>query len=215
MRKRFSGWLEGLKFYGPFFLVGAALSGYLWSYGYGWVGYPFLVVGFLVMLFFRDFPRTVTAGEREVVSPADGKVVAIEELANTPYFRGPCRRISIFLSVFNVHVNRTPYAGVIRSVVYKPGEFRPAMRAETTDCNESNMVVLDTPDGTMTIRQISGIIARRIVCRAVPGAPIEKGQRFGMIRFGSRTELYLPATAEIVVKVGEKVRGAATVVARL
>ena len=123
-------------------------------------------------------------------------------------------KVGIFMSVFSVHVNRAPFEGTVTSIVHKPGEFRNAVRPETTDCNEANAVRMDTPRGPMTVRQIAGAIARRIVCPAQVGDRLEKGQKFGMIKFGSRTELYLPLASETTVRVGDKVHGGTSVVAR-
>jgi phosphatidylserine decarboxylase len=112
-------------------------------------------------------------------------------------------------------VNRAPFEGTIRQINYKKGEFLNAMRTDTTDRNEANAVWMDTPKGLMTVRQISGLIARRIVCIAKPGDKIAKGQKFGMIKFGSRTELYLPVSAEITTKVGDKVAAGESILARM
>lgn len=164
--------------------------------------------------FFRDPVRSITPEAGAVVSPADGTVVGIEDLPSTSHYPGPCKRLSIFLSVFNVHVNRAPFDGTVESVAHKPGEFKNAMRADTTDVNESNTIRMQTARGSMTVRQISGLIARRIVCKVKVGETLAKGEKFGMIKFGSRTELYLPTDAEICVKLKDKVQGGATVVAR-
>jgi phosphatidylserine decarboxylase len=179
-----------------------------------WVGVAFLVVGLAVMMFFRDFPRTINAQPNEVVSPADGTVVAIESLAETPHYAGPCKRVSIFMSVFSAHVNRAPFEGTVREVKYAPGHYINAMRAEASKVNESNAMWMDTPKGPMTVRQISGAIARRIVCPVTPGTALKKGEKFGMIRFGSRVELYLPISAEPCVTLNQKVYAGTTIMAR-
>lgn len=167
-----------------------------------------------MMLFFRDFPRAITASENEVVSPADGTIVAIEDLEETPHYDGPTRRVSIFLSILSAHVNRAPYEGAVTHVEYAPGKFKNAMNPESSRVNESNAVWFNTPRGPMTVRQISGAVARRIVCPAAPGMNLEKGEKFGMIRFGSRTELYLPPGTEVCVKLKDKVYAGSTVMAR-
>jgi phosphatidylserine decarboxylase len=213
----FNGWIQGARFYGPLLGVGVAL---MVAGGVGsvrpllWVGVVFLVVGLAVMMFFRDFPRTISAQPNEVVSPADGTVVAIEDLTETPHYAGPCKRVSIFMSVFNAHVNRAPFECTVREVKYAEGHYVNAMKAEASKVNESNAVWLDTPKGPMTVRQISGAIARRIVCAAKPGMSLKKGEKFGMIRFGSRVELYLPTSAEPCVKINEKVHAGTTIMAR-
>ncbi len=167
-----------------------------------------------VVYFFRDPKRRIPTEAASVVSPADGTIVGIEDLPSTPHYDGPCKRISIFLSVFNVHINRSPFDGTVESITYNPGEFKNAMRADTTDVNESNTIRMKTDRGPMTVRQISGLIARRIVCKVEVGENLAKGEKFGMIKFGSRTELYLPTNAEICVKLKDKVQGGATIVAR-
>ena len=161
-----------------------------------------------VACFFRDPERAVPQIAGAVVSPADGRVHEIE----TEQGR---RRISIFLSVTDVHVNRAPYAGKVNEVVYKPGRFVPAYRAAASRENESNRVTIGTPDATIDVKQIAGILARRIVCRVRPGDVLEKGQRYGLIRFGSRTDLLLPADCDVVAQVGDNVRGAETILAYL
>lgn len=212
----FSAWKAGMTYYVPLFVLGAsclvfATRGYRWA----WAGVAvFFVCALFALFFFRDPPRMIAAQPSEVVSPADGTVVAIEDLKETPHYRGPCRRISIFLSVFSVHVNRAPFDGVVKDIRYKSGQFLNAMKPETTDCNEANAVWIETDRGPMTVRQISGVIARRIVCAASVGERLSKGQKFGMIKFGSRTELYLPPGTEVCVNVKDKVAAGTSIVAR-
>lgn len=174
----------------------------------------FFTAGCGVLCFFRDPPRRTNAAPDEAVAPADGKIVGIEDLDSSPHYDGPCKRISIFLSLFDVHINRAPCEGTVRDIRYKPGAFRAAMGAETTDTNEANAVWLDTPHGPVTVRQIAGLVARRVVCRLAPGDTLQKGEKFGMIKFSSRTELYLPPGTEVSVRLNDKVRAGATVVAR-
>jgi len=176
-------------------------------------GFAFLA-GLFTFYFFRDPQRKIPVDADAIVSPADGTIVAIEDLSDSPHYDGPCKRISIFLSVFNVHINRAPFAGIVESITYKPGAFKNAMRADTTDINEANTVRMQTETGPISVRQISGLIARRIVCRAEVGDTLQKGERFGMIKFGSRTELYLPPNVQICAKMDEKVAGGETILAR-
>jgi phosphatidylserine decarboxylase len=215
LKKPFSGWQEGLRFYAPPFVLGLALlvlgGGNPLA---GLAGSLLLVVAFAVAAFFRDFPRTITAAPQELVSPADGTVVAVEELDDSPHYNGPCIRISIFLSVFNAHLNRAPWDGTVVDVRYLPGKYLDARNPESSKVNESNAVWLDTPKGPMTVRQISGAVARRIVCPVKAGETLAKGEKFGMIRFGSRTELYLPRTAQVSVAPGLAVRAGLSVLAR-
>lgn len=211
MNKPFSGWKEGLPFYGPV-LVAAVILGYIPVIG--WFAAPVGLLGLAMALFFRDFPRTITAASHEVVSPADGTVVAIEDLDESPHYHGPTRRVSIFLSVFNAHLNRAPYPGTVTAVKYAPGLFKDARLPETSKVNESNAVWMDTDKGPITVRQISGAVARRIVCPVAEGTVLGKGEKFGMIRFGSRTELYLPAGTEVTVALNQSVYAGTTVMAR-
>lgn len=180
----------------------------------GWFAPVVGLLGLAMALFFRDFPRAITAAPNEVVSPADGTVVAIEDFDESPHYDGPTRRVSIFLSVFNAHLNRAPYPGTVTAVKYLPGAFKDARLPETSQVNESNAVWMDTEKGPITIRQISGAVARRIVCPVGEGTVLAKGEKFGMIRFGSRTELYLPAGTEVTVALNQSVHAGTTVMAR-
>lgn len=212
----FSAWKEGAIHYVPTILLSLGCL-YLASRGYrgAWVGVAvFGFYGLFSLFFFRDPPREIVASPEELVAPADGTVVGIEELSDTPHFDGPCKRVSIFLSVMNVHVNRSPIDGTVKDVRYQEGKYKNAMRADSSQLNESNAVWLETPRGPMTVRQISGAVARRIVCRCKPGDALKKGERFGMIKLGSRTELYLPPTAEVCVRMKQKVRAGKTIIAR-
>jgi len=211
---RFSAWKEGLLLYLPWCISGLTLLVWGKFTVLSLVGFVFLLIGLSVLLFFRDPSRHALAGELDILAPADGKVVGIETLEATPHYDGPCIRISIFLSLLDVHVNRAPFAGTVLKIIYKPGNFLDARRKETSELNESLTLVLETTHGMLAVRQIAGAIARRIVCRAAPCDFLNRGEKYGMIRFGSRTELYLPCDVEIVVKEDEKVRAGETVVAR-
>jgi phosphatidylserine decarboxylase len=196
---------EGWAFVFP--LAGATLLSAL----VGWWGVTGLglVLTAGVALFFRDPERIIPQTPESIVSPADGRVMEIvPENAQT-------RRISIFLSLWDVHINRAPYGGVVRSVVYTPGKFLAAYRQEASLVNEANTVTIADHGREFIVKQIAGVLARRIVCRVRPGDTLEKGQRYGLIRFGSRTDLLLPVTAEIAVQVGDVVRGGETVLAFL
>jgi len=179
---------------------------------------PFLV---WLFAFFRDPNRLGPVDPKAVVSPADGKVSDITEIEHDELIDGPAVRVGIFLSVFNVHVNRSPCAGRVVAIEYKAGKFINAMKhGAASDQNESNTIVLAEPTGTRTImvvKQIVGMIARRIVCTVSNGESLERGQRIGMIKFGSRTELTIAKWLEptIQVKIGQSVRGAADVIAVL
>lgn len=215
MTRRFSAWRTGAVYYVPLLALG--LVGFLWGLTTAVGPYSALafVPGLFVLNFFRDPERRIPAEADAIVSPADGLVVAVERLDETPYYDGPCKRVSIFLNIFNVHVNRAPDGGTVRRIEYKRGEYRNAMSPESSALNEANTLWLETPHGPMTVRQIAGLVARRIVCVADEGAELMKGERFGMIKFGSRTELYLPLAAEIVVREGRRVKGGSSLVARI
>ena len=214
MTRTFSGWRHGLPYYAPVWLAGLGALAALWSLGYPWAAAPILLLALGMTLFFRDFPRTVTAAPEEVVAPADGVVVAIEDMPESPHYDGPTRHLAIFMSLFSVHVNRAPFDATVADLRYAPGRYRNARHPESTRVNESNAMRLDTPAGPMTVRQISGAVARHIVCPVQSGDRLRKGEKFGMIRFGSRVELFLPPHTEICVTLDEKVRAGTSVVAR-
>ncbi len=169
-----------------------------------------------MLAFFRDPDRTPQGGEGDLVAPADGRVTDVVD-APHPFVGEEARRIGIFLSVFDVHVNRAPAAGRVEHLLYKPGAFLDARKARASRVNESHELGLVTPDGAhLLVRQISGAIARRIVCAARLGQTLTGGERFGMIKFGSRTELsFDPVCYEAIVKPGDIVRGGETLVARV
>lgn len=208
--EKFNGWVCGAPYYGPVLAIGIALA----FFAPAWAAGPVLLLGIAMALFFRDFPRPITAADNEVVSPADGTITHIEDFEQDPHYVGPGRKVSIFLSVFSVHVNRSPFEATVADVRYAPGKFIDARHPDCGKVNEANALWLDTPRGPMTVRQISGAVARRIVCPAKPGDRLAKGQKFGMIRFGSRTELYLPPGTEVTVKIGQYVHGGTTIMAR-
>ena len=168
--------------------------------------FPFAVV----VWFFRDPDRSVPDDPALLVAPADGTVMDIEELDEPAFIGRKALRIGIFLSPFNVHVNRAPCAGVVRYLDYRVGEFLPAYNPAAAQRNEAVCLGLESADGLrLLVKQISGVLARRIVCRVQPGDVLAPGQRYGMIKFGSRTELYVPADAVAVCTVtrGSKVKG--------
>lgn len=167
-----------------------------------------LAAAVLCALFFRDPERLPPDSEDAVVAPADGRVTAVTAAGDAGV-----RRVSIFLSLFDVHVNRSPAAGRVASVTYRPGEFRAAFRAEAAERNERNDLEMECGRGVLRVRQIAGVVARRIVCRAAPGERLRRGERFGLIRFGSRTEVLLPPNCRPTVRPGDRVRGGETVIA--
>ncbi len=172
-----------------------------------------LLLGF-VCFFFRDPNRAVPPDPNIIVAAADGLVVSVEEIDEPDFGLGRRQRIAIFLSVFDVHVNRSPVAGRVLKTAYKSGSFLDVRHADASTHNEALAWLLETAHGPIAVRQIAGLVARRIVAWAREGSLLERGQRFGMIRFGSRTEIFLPATCQVLVKVGDRVQGAATPIAR-
>ncbi|HET9282219.1 MAG TPA: phosphatidylserine decarboxylase [Candidatus Angelobacter sp.] len=172
---------------------------------------PVLLAAFF-LCFFRDPERVVPSGEGLIVSPADGKVT---DVSATQLNGVPCTRISIFLNVFNVHVNRSPISGVIKSAVYQKGQFGNAMSESSAANNEQNIVTMEGEGLTVVFKQIAGVLARRIVFNHKPGETLVRGQRVGLIKFGSRTDVIFPQPAEIKVKVGDHVAGASTVLAQV
>jgi phosphatidylserine decarboxylase len=175
-----------------------------------------ILVGLFVFVFyfFRDPERVVPPDPDIVVSAADGLVVSVEEYEEPDFALGPMLRIAVFLSVFDVHVNRTPFEGTVHATVYKAGKFLDVRHPDSSTSNEARAWWLDTPRGPVVVRQIAGLIARRIVAWADEGSVLQRGQRFGMIRFGSRTEVFLPIGCIPLVKPGDRVQGAATPIAR-
>ena len=216
MRKTFNAWKVGAPYYVPLLVLGFCAMAYAGSLSFVYL-YPSMLAllpGLFTLNFFRDPPREITSDPSEIVSPADGVVVEVAELEETPHYEGPCKRVSIFLNIFNVHINRAPDDGTITRIDYRKGAYKNAMSAKSSELNEANTIRLDTPHGPMTVRQIAGLIARRIVCIPEAGATLRKGEKFGMIKFGSRTELYLSPEAEILVSPKDKVQGGSTVIAR-
>jgi phosphatidylserine decarboxylase len=178
---------------------------------------PILPVALLAFTisFFRDPERAIPADPKALVSPGDGKVVEVKT-ANEPYFLdGEAMMVAIFLSVFDVHVQRAPIEGEIKFVKYNPGKFLDARNPECALVNENRVIGIETADGfRVTVRQVAGLIARRIVGWAGESAKLAKGDRIGMIRFGSRVELFVPPGTEVVAKVGDYAKGGETVLAR-
>jgi len=177
-----------------------------------------IVIGILIVWFFRDPARAIPQDDGLVVSPADGKVVTIERMANAEFIEGPAVVIGVFLSIFNVHINRIPVAGRVIGLRYKPGKYLNALRPESARENEQLAICLEEstpPYRRMVVRQIAGAIARRIVCWLKPGDVLQRGDQIGMIKLGSRTELVLPDTddLQIQVRVGDKIQAGATVLA--
>lgn len=196
-------------------LLGAAVAWFLWqNFLTGLLVVLAAALWLLILYFFRDPNRRPLVEEGVVVSPGDGEVVAVVEEREERYLKETRRRISIFLSVMDVHVQRVPIAGRVALVEHRPGQFLQAFRPEASEVNESIAMVLETSYGRLLVKQIAGILARRCVNYCQVGDQLQTGRRFGLIRFGSRVDLFLPLEAEIVVAVGDKVAGGLTPVAR-
>jgi len=180
-----------------------------------WALWFFLLLLLCTLAFFRDPEREVPSDPNLIVAPADGTVMDIIELEETEVLKGKTRRVGIFLSIFDVHTNRAPIDGRVVYRQRKPGLFLDARRADCSEKNESMTWAFENPRVTIVARQITGAIARRIVGWANVGDELKKGDRFGMIRFGSRTELYLPLSATVLVKEGDHVAGGSTPIAQL
>ncbi len=176
-----------------------------------------LMATFFATYFFRDPKRIIPHESGALVSPADGKIVAIEPASPPSCFRLPGNyiKISVFMSIFDVHVNRSPCDGTIKDIRYFKGNFIPAQKSKASSHNERNCILIETPEGNqVTVVQIAGLIARRIVFWKAQNQPVSKGERIGMIRFGSRVDLYVPETWEITVSVGAKVKGGEDILCR-
>jgi len=199
---------DGLYYAAGMLLVAALLW---WLAAPAWAVLPVLLALFFLW-FFRDPERAIPDEPGLIVSPADGKVTDI----STVQLNGKaCTRISIFLNVFDVHVNRSPVAGIIKDVAYKKGRFANAMGAASADENEQNVVTMESQDMTVVFKQIAGLLARRIVFNHKPGDTLARGQRVGLIKFGSRTDVIFPLPAALNVKAGDRVRGGSTILARV
>jgi phosphatidylserine decarboxylase len=180
-----------------------------------WLSLLFVLLFFCTLVFFRDPQRTVPADPNLIVAAADGTVMDIVESDENQVLKTKTRRVGIFLSIFDVHTNRAPIDGRVIYRQHQEGLCLDARRADCSEKNESMRWAFENPRVTIVVRQITGAIARRIVAWSQIGDELKKGERFGMIRFGSRTELYLPLNAEVLVKVGDHVLGGSTIIARL
>ena len=200
------GYIYGLS------LVAVAVLLHMLTQSWGWSALP-LAFALFFLWFFRDPQRAIPQGEGLVVSPADGVVTSVDRFRSLD---GERIRVSIFLNVFDVHVNRAPAGGVLREVRYQKGQFLNAMDVTSAEKNEQNIVTLASEDGyELVFRQIAGLLARRIVFNHKAGDRLRRGQRVGLIKFGSRTDIELPGHAEIRVRKGDRVRGGSSVIAHL
>ncbi len=175
-----------------------------------------LITTVFICYFFRDPDRVIPDVPSAIVSPADGKIIRVEQLQQSPYTTGSCSKISIFMSVFNVHVNRIPFDGLIKQIAYYPGKFFSANLDKASRLNEHNAIYLQTDkDQDICFVQIAGLVARRIICNIQEGDTVVRGQRFGLICFGSRLDVYLPENASIMVNTGDVVKAGTSVIGKL
>jgi phosphatidylserine decarboxylase len=197
---------EGYYFGLPLLLTGGAALFLRWSIA----GYLLIFLALFVFSFFRNPDRVIPSDPGAIVSPGDGQVVVVQD---EEYVGKAGKRVSIFLAVWNVHVNRAPAAGIIKNMQYRPGKFVAAMRTSASTENEQNIFTLSTDAGELVFKQIAGLIARRVVSWKKAGDYVARGERIGLVRFGSREDLWVPHDAEIMVKVGQNVKGGSSVLA--
>ena len=200
----------------PFIIPLGVITVIVFFAGFTWIAALLLLLTLFVIWFFRNPERTASENPLQLISPADGKVIGIEEVASEEDPDRTLLKISIFMNIFNVHVNRIPLSGEVRSIRYKPGKFLSADLDKASALNERNTVLIRTEDGReIRVVQIAGLIARRIVCWLKEGMKVTKGERFGLIRFGSRVELLIPLGTMLRVKKGDKVRAGETPIGEL
>ncbi|MBM4325569.1 MAG: phosphatidylserine decarboxylase family protein [Deltaproteobacteria bacterium] len=198
----------------PYMLAPALLAAVLWWWDLPWLALFFLVATIAIALFFRNPDRKSPEADGLVVSPADGTVVEIAENArSTNLDRAPLKRISIFMSVFNVHVNRSPMTGRVEKITYSKGKFLDAREKDASGVNEQNSLLLKSGEDTIEVVQVAGKVARRIACWVSEGDEMARGERFGLIHFGSRLDVYLGPEFEARVAVRARVRAGETVIA--
>lgn len=201
---------EGYPFI-VFFVAVTVISYFVWIWAFP-VAFSLMIFMFF---FFRDPERVIPEGEDIFVSPADGKIIMIEEVKEDRYLKINLRMVSIFMSPFDVHVNRSPCEGRVKSVIYSPGRFLSAFKHEASLENENITMILNTEYGDVIVRQVAGFLARRAVCRVKEGDTLKRGERFGIIKFSSRVDLFLPLNAAIRVRLGERVKAGETIIAEL
>jgi len=196
----------------PFIAVFASLTLLAAASRFGSLFWVLLLATLCVTAFFRNPHRSIPEDPKAIVCPADGKILEVEDIPSAGLIPVPCRKISIFMSPFDVHVNRVPASGTLKRKVHRPGKFYVASLPKASTKNERVELLIETPDGfKLGVVQIAGRMARRIVCYPGEGDPVEKGKRFGLIRFGSRVELFLPQDVSVSVQPGQSVKGGETV----
>lgn len=199
----------------PFVIVFAVATVLTYIFGSPWMALLLLCITIFVTFFFRDPERKIPEEEGVFVSPADGKVILIRDVYEKDYLKSDMKKISIFISPFDVHVNRAPCDGSVSAVEYLPGKSMAAFKADASVKNKSIVMVIDGKEGKVLVRQVAGFIARRAVCKAKVGDVLKRGERYGIIKFGSRVDLYLPKDTKIKVKLGDKIKSGETVVGEI
>jgi phosphatidylserine decarboxylase len=200
----------------PFIVLSLVTTVFIAFFGIGWLTILFAFVTFFIIWFFRNPERYFQEEEKVLISPADGRIIKIEDVEIDGTISGKFKKVSIFMNVFNVHVNRAPYAGEIEAINYHEGKFFSANLDKASLDNERNEIMIRTEDGrSLWMVQIAGLIARRIVCWVNAGTTVKKGERIGLIRFGSRVDVYLPEDSRISVKLRDKVKAGETVLGYL
>ena len=204
--------IDGMRFIIPL----AVISVFLYSLGFmAWAGF-FTLLTLFVIYFFRDPERAIPPGEKAILSPADGKVVQVQTCVEERFLKRPAIKLSVFMSIFNVHVNRNPLTGRIIDSAYARGKFIRADLDQASASNEQNALLVENAEGVrLLVVQIAGLIARRIICWVKKGDRVEKGQRFGLICFGSRLDIYLPENTALQVRLGEKTLAGQTILGYL
>jgi phosphatidylserine decarboxylase len=199
----------------PFIAASLIISVLIFHFGNLWVSLPFVLISIFVIQFFRDPKRTIPSGQNLVICPADGKVICVEECHDV-YQDVNSIKVSIFMNVFNVHSNRSPVDGLVEKIDYYPGKFINADFDKASTENERNAIIMKLANGQkITVVQVAGLIARRILCYAKVNQNLVRGERYGFIRFGSRVDVYLPLNSQVEVTIGQKVKATETILAKL
>lgn len=209
MNKEGFGIIVGIVLFSGILIAGSLVTGHLYLKILTGVS-VFLTI--FIMYFFRDPERTIPEGANNILSPADGKVVDIREHFEDEFLREMCTRVSIFLSVFNVHVNRIPIAGDVKYFRYQKGAFVNAYKSDASEINEQTVIGIENGKCNILFKQIAGLIARRIVCNVREGNTVNLGERFGIIKFGSRVDIFFPKNVDVKVKLKEKVKGGQSII---
>ena len=209
MSKEGLGIIVGMALFSGILIAGSRVTGHLYLRIFTGVSI-FLTI--FVIYFFRDPERAIPEGANNILSPADGKVVDIREHFEDEFLQEKCTRVSIFLSVFNVHVNRIPLAGSVKYFRYQTGAFVNAYKSDASEINEQTVIGIENGKCNILFKQIAGLIARRIVCNVREGNTVNLGERFGIIKFGSRVDIFFPKNVDVKVKLKEKVKGGQSII---